>query len=131
MANRNFPNGGKQYAFNVMPVLISAQINVGAAGAVTGLINSPGVASVVRTGTGLYTITLQDPYFSYCGQNHSMISASGPSNIASIDTVSVSPNTLTGATINIRCVNQAGAAADPASGTSISIQIRMNNSSVQ
>lgn len=51
------------YTFFKKPVLIAGKIPLSAAAAV-GSVSIKGVASVVKSGTGLYTVTLQDKYFS-------------------------------------------------------------------
>lgn len=61
MANRNFPNGGKLYSFNVMPVQINGSILIGTTGAVTSFSGS-GISSVTRLAQGQYQVILKDNY---------------------------------------------------------------------
>ena len=59
MANRYFTQFF--YSFFKKPVIIAGKISLNASAAVTSS-SIKGVESVVKTGTGLYTITLQDKY---------------------------------------------------------------------
>ena len=64
MANRTF----QQFTLSLVPALVvlTGKVAIGASGAptlTTGQLN--GVASVTRTGTGAYTLTLQDIYTDY------------------------------------------------------------------
>lgn len=49
------------YSFWKKPVLVAGKISLSAAAAVSSF-DIPGVATVVKTGTGEYTVTLQDKY---------------------------------------------------------------------
>lgn len=60
MANRYFTQFF--YSFFKKPVMIAGKIPLSSAAAV-GTVEIKGVASVAKTGTGLYLVTLQDQYF--------------------------------------------------------------------
>lgn len=52
------------YSFIKKPTVISGVISLSAAGAVLAASNIPGAASIVKSGTGIYTITLRDKWCS-------------------------------------------------------------------
>ena len=62
MANRTFQNPIQ--SLHVNPVFIQGNVVIGATGAV-GTVKGAGISSVVRKGTGVYAITLQDNYYRY------------------------------------------------------------------
>ena len=138
MANRNFP-ANKLYNFHVMPVSVDMQIAIGASGAPAALTlqNAAGVKSISRVSAGVYSIQLQDNYAKVLGISPSFQSpAVGTSSgIQAVEMVSFAnssnPNNNNGAIIEIQCFNASGAAADPASGSVMQLQIRLNNSQVQ
>ena len=129
MANRNFPSGGKIYSFQVMPVMIQLDINIGASGAVSSISGS-GVASVTKSSTGTYLITLQDPYNSLMCVLGNMQVASGVSGVDSIEQIGSFVSSVSGATLSIQTLLN-NAVANPASGSTINLMIMLNNSSIQ
>lgn len=133
MANRNFANGGKIYSMNVMPVLISGKITIGASGAVSAFSGAT-VKSVVKTSTGIYTITFQDNYASALAVIGSVESpVSGLSGIMQTEignASSTSIQTLAGGTVVIKTLDVTGALANPASGSAIKFVVIANNSKV-
>ena len=132
MANRNFPNAGKLYGFHVMPVEIDAQIQFGATGGIVG-VTGPGIASITRTGTGAFTIKLQDPYFSFLHLVATMQQAPSPGNtgVSKVETVTASVNNISNPTITIQAYDNTDSAKDAPSGSKMLIRIKLNNSSVQ
>lgn len=135
MANRNWSNGGKVMSMHVAPVMITTAITIGATGAVTSFKGST-TLSVVRTGTGLYTITLQ-PQVNFPTLLGSLCSMQSPvSGLSGISQVEVgnAPNTslatATGGIISIKTLSPAGALADPASGSVVQCMFICNNSNV-
>jgi len=131
MANRNFASGGKIYMMHVSPVLVDCTIQIGASGVVTSFTSSL-VASVAHTSTGVYTITLQDPYSSVLSISGSMQSpASGLSGIVAVEGQNA-PNTnissLTAPTIAVKTLSDADALADPASGSALTVLMLLSNS---
>jgi hypothetical protein len=106
---------------------------IGSSGAV-GTVKGGGIASVVKESTaGQYTITLEDLWSRFLGFNAG-ITDDAVSAIAHIQ-VLMDPATLqatvasTGA-ITIQCLDYAGAAANPASGSVLSFRITLRKSSV-
>ncbi len=131
MANRNFASGGKIYMMHVSPVLIDCSIVIGASGAVSSFTSSL-VASVAHTSTGIYTITLQDPYSSVLSISGSMQSpSSGVSGISTVEGQNA-PNTnissLTAPTIAVKTLNASEALTDPASGSTLTVLMLLSNS---
>ena len=116
---------------HVSPVLVDCTIQIGASGVVTSFTSSL-VASVAHTSTGVYTITLQDPYSSVLSISGSMQSpASGLSGIVAVEGQNA-PNTnissLTAPTIAVKTLSDADALADPASGSALTVLMLLSNS---
>lgn len=138
MANRNFPSN-KIYNFHVMRSDVDMQIAIGASGAPAAptLQTAAGVKSISRISAGVYSIQLQDNYFKILGIQASFKSSAvgTPSGVQTVELVSFAnssnPNNNNGATVEIQCFSDAGAAIDPASGSVLMLLIRLNNSSVQ
>lgn len=138
MANRNFPSN-KLYNFHVMPVSVDMQIAIGASGAPAAptLQTAPGVQSITRVSAGVYDIHLQDNYFKLLGISCSFqsVNLTTPSGVYAVEAISFTnssnPNNNNGAIVRIKCYDAAAAAHDPASGSIMQLQIRLNNSSVQ
>lgn len=135
MANRNFASGGKLYSMHVMPVMMDTTILIGATGAVTSFVGSA-IQSVVRNGTGLYTITMQaNTNFTrlYAAMGSMQSPVSGLSGVLAIE-IQNAPNasvaTKAGAILQVKTLDAAGALVDPASGASINVLMILSNSSV-
>lgn len=120
MANRYFTQFF--YSFFKKPVMVAGLIPLSAAAAV-GTVAISGVASVVKSGTGLYTVTLQDKYFSLVSALGAVIdSAEG----VEIGFASVN---LPAKTIVIQ-TKVAGVVADVSDACQVSVQFIFNDSSV-
>jgi len=135
MANRNFPSAGKIYSNHTMPVAVDVAITIGATGAVSSIASANSfVKSVVRTGTGLYTINLADPYQSLLMAVGSAISpVSGLSGVDSVETQNAPNSTITSLSapsIGIKTLSPAGALVDPASGSTVTVLMYLSNSSL-
>lgn len=135
MANRNFASGGKLYSMHVMPVFIDCSITIGASGAVSSFVGSM-VQSISRQSAGIYKITAQaNTNFSklYFAAGSAQSPVSGLSGILAIE-IQNAPNasiaTLSAMELTVKCLDAAGALADPASGSVINIMAIMSNSSV-
>jgi hypothetical protein len=109
--------------------ILYASMVVGSTGAV-GTVK--GDLSIVRTGVGAYTITMKDAYDRLMYSSAGFVSATG-SGVASVE-ISTSPATLQASfrakVYSIQCYDFAGAAADPASGSVMSIVQHVRNTSV-
>lgn len=131
MANRNWANGGKIMSMHVGPVLNNVNITIGATGAVASFIGTV-VKSVVRTGTGLYTINLVDNYNASLFASGSMQSpVSGLSGVLAIEIQNDPSTSVAASSLSIKTLDAAGALVDPASGSVISALMIFNNSSVK
>lgn len=101
MANRTF----QQFTQSLVPgfVILTGKVAIGATGfptLTTGQFN--GIASVVRTGAGLYTITLQDKYVDFCSVTASVISSAS---LPVVDVVVSAVDVVTAGTVNIKTVD--------------------------
>ena len=120
---------------HVMPVMVTATIQIGATGAVSSFVGSM-VQSVTRTGTGLYKIKLQaQTNFTrlYYAQGSMQSPASGLSGAPDVE-IQNAPNTsvalTTGAELTVKTLSPAGALVDPASGSALNVMMILSNSSV-
>lgn len=105
---------------------------IGAAGAV-GTVKGMGIYSVTHDGTGLYTIQLDQKYYRYISGKVGFVHSTGGSGIASVEIVH-NPAVFQSdfkslATVQIKCLDFAGAAADPAAGSVMGIDVIVRNSS--
>lgn len=126
MANRAFERGF--YSLEVNPVRLWCEISIGATGAPT-LTRGQGVASVARSGTGAYTITLSDKYSYFLGADIVVQRAGYYSGLqTALDAVDVT----SAKTVKFACYAAAGSgtAWDPVSGSKIYVTIDVRNSSV-
>lgn len=136
MANRNFASGGKIYSMHVKPVMVNVNITIGASGAVTSFAGSM-VASVVRTGTGLYKINMQaqsnlNTALNIIGSMRSPVSGlSGVTAVECQNAPTTSISNLAAPSIIVKTLAPAGTLVDPTSGSVISVLIMANDSSVR
>lgn len=134
MANRNFANGGKIMTMNSGPVMVNTNILIGSTGAVTSSTSTTMITSVTRSSTGIYVLHLADTYNSAISVSASMQSPnSGLSGILGVEcgnAPSTSVATFSTPTITIKTLDAAGALANPASGSTISVTALLSNSSV-
>lgn len=120
MANRYFTQFF--FSFFKKPVLVAGLIPLSAAAAV-GTVAIKGVESVVKSGTGLYTVTLQDQYVSLASIVGSVIDSAED---VVIDFASVN---LSAKTFVIQ-TKVAGVLADVTDACQVSLQVIFNDSSV-
>lgn len=133
MANRNYASGGKIYSMGVKPVILNANITIGAAGAVTSFTGSM-IAGVTLVSTGVYTISLQNNFSGLHYAAGAMQSpASGVSGIAQVE-IQNAPNatvtSLTNPTLTIKTLSTSDTVAAPASGSVISVLMYFSDSSI-
>lgn len=128
MANRNF---NRYQALTKEVKALFAQVAIGAAGAPTiNAAKSLGVASIVRNSAGNYTVTLSDKYMDLLELSCSReLAAGAPAALGGF--VVRSQDVDAAKTIVVEFVDAAGAAIDPASGTTLRMKIDLKNSSVQ
>jgi hypothetical protein len=128
MASRIFD---KVMALQKQVVILEGRFAVGSTGAVSGLKGS-GIKSVTRTGTGAYEIVLDDRFDRFLGINFQVAHATA-SGVATVMLTDVSPdgNVQAGAALPVLCLDFAGSAADPASGSVVFFNIVVRNSTVK
>jgi hypothetical protein len=128
MANRRFDQF--RYALEHKMTDIYAKVNIGAVGVPTLVpIDSKGVASIVRNGVGLYTVTLSDQYNKLMGVSASFeLAAGSPASGAS---VVVRAEDVDGVkTIQIEFLNGSFAATELANGVALRLHFELKNSRV-
>lgn len=129
MASRTFEKG--IYTLQKEVVLLEGNAVIGAVGAV-GTVKGSGIASVTRTGAGVYEIVLEDSYSRYLAGSIGFINTGAGSGIASVE-VSNDPNAavLNKTGVEITCYDFAGAAADPAAGSVMGFTVILRNSGLK
>ena len=120
MANRYFTQF--MYSFFKKPVILAGKIPLSAAAAVDSY-SIKGVASVTKTGTGLYLITLDDKYFAV-GSASASVSDSTQDIAVSIDAINLSSKTMNLTT------KVAGSAANVTDACDVYINLLLSNSSI-
>lgn len=106
--------------------VIFGKVAIGATGAPTmNAVKSKGIASVARNSAGNYTITLNDIYVDMFKCCINFLFATDPG-VANTYIVSQSVNSAK--TIVVQCMDYAGAAVDPASGSEMQIEIVLKTS---
>lgn len=123
----------QQFLFNPnrMQTAIDARIVLGASGSVASF-SGNGISNVVRNAAGQYTITLQQPSNAFLSMSASMnaaVAGTG-SGIDSVETTGVPNTRVQSSLLDIQTLNPAGVVADGVSGSTISIQLMLRNSSV-
>lgn len=135
--NRNFSNAGKIYAMHVSPVMVTTNIVIGASGAVTSFSQASLIASVVHTSTGVYTVTMQpqnNVNAVICPLASLQSPASGLSGVSTVEFGNAPSTTMAVSatpTIVMKCLSPAGTVVNPASGSTLSMMVICNNSSVK
>lgn len=134
MANRNYASGGKIYSMGVKPVIVNANVTIGASGAVSSFTGAM-INSVTQSSTGVYTISLSN---NFSGLHMAMGSLqSPPSGLSGIVAVEIqnSPNTnvtsLPTPQITVKTLNSSDTLANPASGSVLSVMLYLSDSSIQ
>lgn len=129
-ANRNFASGGRIYSMHKMPVLIDTRFELGASGSVSS-VSGAMVQSVEHVSTGVYKIHLQNSYQAlYLAVAAPQSASAALSGILGIE-VQNAPDASVGdpsdPSLTIKCLNAAGALADPAAGSAITCLIYLRN----
>lgn len=125
-------------------VTIHVHVAIGATGAPTlqawnpntrtystaGTAGFAGVKSVARTGAGLYTITLQDSFQRVLGVEALFGLAGGLSVVTDValNSSTTSVNSASTPTVGIACMSSTATAADPDSGSTMDLEIVVQNS---
>jgi hypothetical protein len=126
MAERSFRQWLQM--FEIRPVMLFANVSIGASGAPTLNANARGIASIARTGAGAYTITLQDKYTKLLDISSRFITATG-TDAALEMTVTADGVASSTPTITIVFRVAAGTATDPSNGAVLLLKMFLRNSS--
>lgn len=112
-------------------VVLSANVSIGATGAPTVVAKTGmGILSVVRTGVGAYTITFTNPFAALLDVRVASISGSSAPAAPIIGIVANAVTTAATPNVQIQMRDIAAAAADPASGEILLINIDLDRSSL-
>lgn len=128
MADRRFTQFF--YSFRKAPTYIEGNFVVGGTGAV-GTVKGAGIASVTRTGTGAYRITLEDAYNRYLSGTWGFVDAAtvGIPTVKIITVIGNPNTTIRSKYIDIQCWGASGA-ADPDANLVLGFTMIVDNTSV-
>jgi hypothetical protein len=129
MASRIFD---KVMALQKQVVILEGRFAVGSSGAVSGL-KGAGIKSVTKeSGTGVYSIVLDDRFDRFLGINFTVAHATD-SGVAVVMLTDVSPdgNVQAGTALPVLCLDYAKSAANPADGSVVFFTIMLRNSTVK
>lgn len=110
------------YSFFKKPTLIAGKIPLSAAAAV-GTVDIKGIASVAKSGTGLYTVTFSDKHFSLEALTACVVD-SAQNIVVDFRTVDLAAKTV------IMVTKVAGSAADVSDACDVYVSFLFNDSSV-
>lgn len=126
MAQRRF----FQFRYSLQREIVElvCKASIGASGAVTiSSTDAKGIASITKEATaGQYTIKLQDSYMALMHVAGIVLDAS-PSTSPIIQVISEQVATSSDPKLVIQCLDPAGAAANPASGSTLMVKIMLRN----
>ena len=111
----------KSLSTNREAITVSFRVNIGATGAVTSVAGT-GVASVVRTSAGLYTITLNETYPSLLSANATLLAPVAVDLVPQFVSEAVASTKI----IVLRTV-AAAVLTDPANGASLLVNLVLRN----
>lgn len=124
MANRMFNQF--QGALEKAVVQLYADVSFGASGAAT-LVRGKGIASVAKSATGTYLVTLQDSYVATLGVAATWKGTNAPASpVAVVNADDVTNGTTP--TLTLKFYTAAGVATDPASGEAVLLTLDFSNS---
>lgn len=133
MANIGF-RSNRLYSDHAMACLASVDVNIGATGAVTSVANKSKISAVTRLSTGLYRLALVAPFASIYSSACAAVSpSSGTSGVLGFELANAQATTVASVSapfVDIKCLDAAGALADPASGSQLKFQLMLSNSSL-
>ena len=122
----------KVFGLQKQMVILEGRFAVGSAGAVSGL-QGAGIKSVTKeSGTGVYSIVLDDRYDRFLGINFTVAHATD-SGVAVVMLTDVSPdgNVKAGTALPVLCLDYAKSAANPADGSVVFFTIILRNSTIK
>lgn len=114
------------YSYERDLVRMPIKVSIGSSGAPT-LSQAKGISSIVRNSAGNYTITLKDNFNLLMALHARFISGSSAPAAPGVNIVSESVSSSK--QVIIQCRDLAGAAADPASGEVMLLELVMRNAS--
>lgn len=106
---------------NVGDVVIRGKVAIGASGA-TGTLTGSGIATIAKSATGRYLVTLSDSFPAFHSIHATMLSASAVDLVPQVRAYDASAKTVTISTL------AAATETEPASGTELHILIFAKNS---
>jgi hypothetical protein len=122
----------KVFGLQKQMVILEGRFAVGSSGAVSDLQGS-GIKSVTKeSGTGVYSIVLDDRYDRFLGINFTVAHATD-SGVAVVMLTDVSPdgNVKAGTALPVLCLDYAKSAANPADGSVVFFTIILRNSTIK
>lgn len=90
-----------------------------------------GISSVARTGTGAWTITLQDKYQRLVGCSLMQVTSSGAMTVVGVAVDSATDVTASTPVVKVVFSSAATTAADPANGDQITLELTLQNLSTR
>ncbi len=128
MANRNY-RSSSAYGYAAYPVSLRMKVSIGAAGAPTIASGTGmGITSITHNSAGDYSILLNNPYTSLMGVHVVFNSGASAPAAPLVNIESDAVATAAAPILRLQCRDIAAAAADPASGEIMHIEILLNNS---
>jgi len=121
-----------QYTLEKDTVTLFGTANIGASGAVSGLLGG-GIASITKQATaGQYVITLEDSWSHFFALEAQIVddAVSAIARVQVLQDPATIQATVAAKTIKIQCLDYAGVAANPISGAQLSFKIVLRKSSV-
>lgn len=122
----------KQFPLSLVPQVVHlyGRATIAASGAPTLVLpDSLGMATLVRTATGAYTLTLKEQFTGFLDLKVTYLLASGaPTTIAHSV---VAQTVTTSKTIQFLTLDAAGAAADPDSGAQLFIELKLRRGTLK
>jgi len=124
MANRTFNQFQGSLEKGVVQLFL--EVAFGASGAAT-ITRGKGIATVAKSATGTYLVTLQDSYIRTLGVASTWKGSSAPAGVLVVlDTDNVANGTTP--TVTLKVYDEAGVATEPANGESLLVALTLSNS---
>lgn len=118
------------YGFAGQPVVLRAQVAIGASGAPTIASNTGmGIQSITRNSAGDYSVLLSQAFFQLLDARCAINSGSSAPAAPLMNIESNTVSTASAPTLRLQFRDLTGAAADPASGEILHLSIELNRSS--
>lgn len=113
-------------------VTLFGKVAIGSTGACTiSAVNSKGISTVTRNAAGKYTFVMQDTYVKFMGMKVTFIKPSdGLTTVSQVSVISETVATAATKNIVVQCLDFAGAAVDPDSGSTMYVEFQFSNTNV-